>query len=273
MALDPQTFLDDPQYLGSYSAELWPATREHFLTFLASGRDTLLLAGGEGWGRSSLLNLLTLYTIASFVPDTLTPLDFVVVSENSFARQGELVELMERSPYFRSRVLSTGNRFAFLSEGEAKVPVALRVVNLAGARSAFAGRNLAGVVIEREDYGLIDEARDRIEARGIPGVKLLLSFPGPAPFTSARVQTIERTWWETRPAEKLSGKTFYVVLGHGFDPVICGTQGEAEAAFDAAFASSEPGYVKTLRVPVELRAEFERNLRSALRHTTGLRLL
>jgi hypothetical protein len=305
----PAEFLDDPNFLDA-SGTLYPEVRKCFfeLNDPENGYQEAVMTGGIGSGKTTLAlysQAYQLYLLSLMAnPQGTFGLDpsseILIIFQSIKASLAKSVDfdrfraMLENVPYFRKQ-------FPFNPDLQSKLifPNRIIVLPVAGTETAAIGQNVIGGILDEVNYmavienskasidgGTFDQAvalynsiSRRRESRfmqmgNLPGLLCLVSskrYPGQ--FTDRKeeeaksnpsIYVYDKRTWEVKPPGAYSGKTFNIFVGDQFRRPRIMTEEDKVAPDQRDLV---------MPVPVEHRADFERDMLSALREIAGVSTL
>lgn len=273
--LSPEAFLDNPHMTGAMGVRLYPELRRRFLAaFEFAHRDSVVLCGGIGWGRSELAALMLYYAahhaIETSDPAILDVRELVMVGHIR-ERAPHGFEQMREVPYFRDRLERDSYRRMEFKGG-------LRV-SFRGSFDGAKGHNERplGGLIELLNYNPAASIRAALypmrAARREGDLPLLIAvMEGPPPHADARTYVAELTTWDSRPASHWDGPYFFVRYGGGLPIATLSLLQIPDAEGKGAHWVDDAG-CHYLAVPIEFRAEFDHHPAQALWDRCGVQAL
>lgn len=300
-------FVESPDYLGK-AGEIYPKVMDALIEMNSGHYQEAVLTGAIGTAKSTLAVYSTAWSVYQLSllrrPHREFGLDpsseIVIIFQSINARTARSVD------YERFKALIDGSSYFFRQfqydrrvESELRFPNRIIVRPVTGDVAGAIGQNVIGGVIDEINHmerversrrsidgGIYDQAvtlynsivrrrKSRFMRRGrLPGLLCLVgSKRYPGQFTDQRMAAAasdptifvyDRRTWDVLPEDRFSGKWFSVFIGDTQrQPRILG-DGESLDDVDRALE---------LRVPLEYREDFSRDIHEALREIGGVSTL
>lgn len=308
--VDVEKFVNGDEYLNKPNT-IYPSVMRELKELNSEGKyDEAVLTGGIGSGKTTIALYTTAYQLyrlslfrnphQQFGLDPTSEIVFIIQSLNFAAAKqvdfNRFRELIQQSHYFKTQ-------FPFDKNIESKLvfPNRIEVQPVSGAETAAIGQNVIGGIIDELNYMAVVERSTSTRREGgtydqamalynsisrrrgtrfmnadnpLPGMLCLPSSKRhPGEFTevkSAEAKTNPRIFvydkraWEIAPSGRYTGKMFNLFVGDQFRrPRVLGGEDKV--------APEDRDLV--MRVPVEYRGDFDRDILSALREIAGVSTL
>jgi hypothetical protein len=302
--VDINTFLKDPYYMGNFYDQLFPKWRDEELPRIFSDPNIwqLVFTGAIGGGKTFCATLCQVYKL--YMMSCLrNPHKFYGLAEGSpiviglfnvhkykveTSSWGYMEAFIEKCPYFREKYTRDPKKTT-----EIRFPNNIQVI--AGSTELHAlGNNVYGCLIDEVDFmrkaakgeedevgqayklhnALVRRIKSRFMIRGnIPG---LLAVCSSKTSQSGYVETlvneqrrnpdpsvyiVDEPIWGYKPKENYSGKKFKIFVGDKY---------RSAKILDKEDPTSDYDISSVIDVPVEHRADFEKDIEMAIRDVAGV---